>query len=174
MAQGSRRTRVGWSSAIRLLPTCGATDITSCDREPIHILGTIQPNGFPLAVTGDWIVSRASANAERHLAVDPDAILGCPVTAPPPKAVLHDIRGRLRLTVVSGVVEHLFGQRVVPGGPLFDIAVHKTGRETLNAFELAVSTRHANDRVLRSVLSRRDRQRPVQAPTTGPIAMSGS
>ena len=143
--------------------TYGSTDIISCDREPIHILGTIQPNGFLLAVTGDWIVSRASANAERYLAVDPDAILGCPVTALLPKGVLHDIRGRLQLMVVSGVVEHLFGQRIAPDGPLFDVAVHRTGREILIEFELAVSTRHANDGVLRSMLSRFDRQRSVQA-----------
>ena len=39
-----------------------SVDLTNCDREPIHIPGLIQPFGFLLAVTADWLVARASAN----------------------------------------------------------------------------------------------------------------
>lgn len=39
-----------------------AVDLTNCDREPIHILGAIQPIGFLIALTSDWMVSRVSAN----------------------------------------------------------------------------------------------------------------
>ena len=35
-------------------------DLTNCDREPIHLLGAIQPFGFLIAVsTADWTVTRA-------------------------------------------------------------------------------------------------------------------
>lgn len=37
-------------------------DLTNCDREPIHLLGAIQPNGFPLALRINWNVARASRN----------------------------------------------------------------------------------------------------------------
>ena len=37
-------------------------DLTNCDREPIHVLGNVQPFGFLVAAGMDWIVSRASAN----------------------------------------------------------------------------------------------------------------
>ncbi len=40
-----------------------------CDREPIHILGAIQPIGFLLALTADWLIARASADIERHLGI---------------------------------------------------------------------------------------------------------
>ncbi|MGO8506741.1 hypothetical protein AB9F35_36200, partial [Rhizobium leguminosarum] len=31
-------------------------DLTNCDREPIHQLGSVQPFGFLMAVSSDWIV----------------------------------------------------------------------------------------------------------------------
>ena len=39
-----------------------AVDLTTCDREPIHLLGAIQSFGFLLSVNADWIVVRASEN----------------------------------------------------------------------------------------------------------------
>jgi light-regulated signal transduction histidine kinase (bacteriophytochrome) len=45
------------------MTTSPALDLTSCDREPIHILGAVQAFGFLLTVSPDWIVTRASANA---------------------------------------------------------------------------------------------------------------
>jgi light-regulated signal transduction histidine kinase (bacteriophytochrome) len=42
-------------------------DLTSCDREPIHIPGRIQPFGFLLVTTTDFIVTAASSNAGEFL-----------------------------------------------------------------------------------------------------------
>ncbi|MBW8911486.1 MAG: hypothetical protein JF564_06295, partial [Sphingomonas sp.] len=42
-------------------------DLTICDREPIHLLGAIQSFGFLLAVSADWLVSRASENLADHI-----------------------------------------------------------------------------------------------------------
>ena len=39
-----------------------AVDLTNCDREPIHIIGQVQPFGMLMAVSADWIVAHASAN----------------------------------------------------------------------------------------------------------------
>ena len=51
-------------------------DLTNCDREPIHLLGAIQPFGFLIAVsTPDWFVQRASANVSDWLKVTaPDMV----------------------------------------------------------------------------------------------------
>ena len=40
-------------------------DLTNCDREPIHELGAIQPFGFLIALSTDWMVRRASANIDQ-------------------------------------------------------------------------------------------------------------
>src|SRR5262245_55028638 len=42
--------------------TITQVDLTNCDREPIHTPGAIQPFGFLIAVTTDWIVARVSEN----------------------------------------------------------------------------------------------------------------
>ncbi len=41
-----------------------AVDLTACDREPIHIVGSIQPHGFLLTVdAASLVIVQASANA---------------------------------------------------------------------------------------------------------------
>jgi light-regulated signal transduction histidine kinase (bacteriophytochrome) len=55
-------------------------DITTCDREPIHIPGAIQPHGFLLALDAtQWNVRFASENVGNYLRVQASAALGRPV-----------------------------------------------------------------------------------------------
>jgi light-regulated signal transduction histidine kinase (bacteriophytochrome) len=54
-------------------------DLTACDREPIHIPGSIQPNGMLLAVRlSDRTLAYASANIAEAFGLDPSAALGQP------------------------------------------------------------------------------------------------
>ena len=50
--------------------------LTNCDREPIHLLGSIQPIGFLLSVSTDWRVLRASANVEAFLGLPASKVVG--------------------------------------------------------------------------------------------------
>src|ERR1700760_255652 len=93
--------------------------LTDCDREPIHLLGSIQPTGFLLSVSTDWSVLRASANVEAFLGLPPDQVIGLSVNKVLAADLLHDIRGRLQTAAGTGIVERLFGQRLEPDGPLF-------------------------------------------------------
>ena len=63
------------------LPTGGAAtvDLTNCDREPIHVLGTIQDFGILIAVSADWLIARASANTGVHIGVEAEDMLGRPL-----------------------------------------------------------------------------------------------
>ncbi len=45
-------------------------NLSNCDREPIHILGSIQPFGFLLAISPDWMVRHHSENAAAFLGSD--------------------------------------------------------------------------------------------------------
>ena len=52
-------------------------DITNCDREPIHLLGTVQSHGVLLVCTGDaWRIVHASSNTEMLFGQDVDRVLG--------------------------------------------------------------------------------------------------
>lgn len=55
-------------------------DLTTCDREPIHLSGAIQPHGVLLALDADMTIQVASANAGPVLGMQTEALLGSPVT----------------------------------------------------------------------------------------------
>lgn len=57
-------------------PSDAGLDLSECDREPIHIPGSIQPHGALLALAEDATIARASANTAEWLGAAPDALLG--------------------------------------------------------------------------------------------------
>jgi len=42
--------------------SAAVTDLSNCDREPIHILGRVQSFGALVSVSSDWIINHASYN----------------------------------------------------------------------------------------------------------------
>ena len=73
----------------------GPVDLTNCDREPIHQLGSVQPFGFLLAVSSDWIVTRASANLAEFLGITHSEAAGRPVSSIIGPEALHALRNKL-------------------------------------------------------------------------------
>ncbi|MGY8639370.1 hybrid sensor histidine kinase/response regulator, partial [Bradyrhizobium sp. 14AA] len=86
----------------------GRVDLTNCDREPIHILGSIQPIGFLLALTADWIVARASANTADFIGRTPDEVIGQPLRDLFPARTVHELRNRTAMLRGPDAVERLF------------------------------------------------------------------
>ena len=82
----------------------GRVDLTNCDREPIHVPGTIQPFGLLIAVSTDWLISRVSHNIDRFTGRAPDALLGKPLQAvftADAEHALRNLASRLRGTDAS-------------------------------------------------------------------------
>ncbi|MGF7172950.1 HWE histidine kinase domain-containing protein [Azospirillum doebereinerae] len=98
--------------------------LTDCDREPIHQIGSIQPNGFLIGVSADWMVLHVSANVKDWLGVEADDVLGLPLNRFVEMEALHLIRGRLQIAQINGEVERAFSVALIPGGVPCDIAVH--------------------------------------------------
>jgi light-regulated signal transduction histidine kinase (bacteriophytochrome) len=48
----------------------GPVNLTNCDREPIHVPGSVQPFGFLLALVSDFTICMASKNAPDYLGGD--------------------------------------------------------------------------------------------------------
>ncbi|WP_345521422.1 SpoIIE family protein phosphatase [Nocardioides conyzicola] len=65
----------GMSAAVHT-PAYGEVDLTTCDREPIHIPGAIQPHGVLLALDDEQRAVMVSANVESMLGVAPTAAIG--------------------------------------------------------------------------------------------------
>ena len=56
-------------------PGFGQADLTNCEREQIHLAGSIQPHGALLVVRErDQVVVQASANAREFLRLDGDVL----------------------------------------------------------------------------------------------------
>ena len=104
-------------------------DLTNCDREPIHLLGAIQPVGFLLALSADWIISRASANVAEFLGRPPEKLIGCPLADVIDRKLLHALRNRVTYLVNSETVERIFGCHVPGREEPFDIALHFSGNQ---------------------------------------------
>jgi light-regulated signal transduction histidine kinase (bacteriophytochrome)/CheY-like chemotaxis protein len=101
-----------------------AIDLGNCEREPIHLLGAIQPIGFLLATSPEWRIRRVSANVAQFLGRQPEALLGEALPDIIAREALHEIGGRLHLLRGPDALERLFGIRLLEDGPPFDLAVH--------------------------------------------------
>jgi len=102
-----------------------AVDLTNCDREPIHLLGAIQPIGFLLALTSDWMISRVSANFAEFFDKEPAEVIGKAATTLLCPDAIHSIRNRLALLRSADASERIFRCPLFDkDSKMFDIAVH--------------------------------------------------
>ena len=131
-------------------------DLTNCDREPIHILGAIQPIGFLIALTADWMVARASANLAQYIGMTPGEVIGRPLADIFTARAVHDMRNRTALLRAPGSVERLFAVEMVPGRDRFDVAIHLSGGQVV--IEAEPSTGDVGDvtGMVRSMIARLD------------------
>lgn len=133
-----------------------SVDLTNCDREPIHILGAIQPIGFLLALTADWIVARASANTGQFIGREPADLFGLPLDKIfSPKAV-HDLRNRSAMLRGPDAVERLFDCPITGTDALFDIAIHVSGGQVVIEAEPASGEHGDATGMVRSMITRLD------------------
>lgn len=132
-------------------------DLTNCDREPIHRLGAIQPFGFLLVVSSDWLVARASANLEHFVGVSHEEITGRPVSQIIHSSTMHALRNRLSIMRGPDMVERLFGVALSEGGPLFDIALHMSDDQVvLEAEPSQEASQGGSSASIRSMVARLD------------------
>jgi light-regulated signal transduction histidine kinase (bacteriophytochrome) len=131
-----------------------SVDLSNCDREPIHVLGTVQPFGFLIALTPDWLVSRVSANSAQYIGLTPDDMLGKPIAALLDGEAIHALRNRITLLRGPDSVERLFSIPLIAGGPPFDVAVHFSGRLVVVEAEPASHDEMEASSTVRSMVAR--------------------
>lgn len=120
----------------------GQVDLTSCDREPIHIPGSIQPHGCLVTCTvNDFVILRHSANAPEMLQ-QPMLTVGADLVALFGADVVHDIRNGLTLSVTQRRPVFLLNQMLAPD-LAFDLAVHIVNGEVVLECEPAAPTSRA-------------------------------
>jgi light-regulated signal transduction histidine kinase (bacteriophytochrome) len=132
------------------------TDLTNCDREPIHVPGSIQPFGFLLALSSDWLIARASANAHRFIGQDAEALLGRPLADVIGMEAVHTIRNRVALLRGPDASERIFALSLAGADHAFDAAVHLAGSTIVVEFEPCQPEHGDGAGTIRSMMARLD------------------
>lgn len=106
-------------------PAFGEADLTNCDREQIHIPGSIQPHGAMLVYDpARQVVTHASLNAAEMLGADKDSIIGETLDTIVGAQAAHAVRNAAAKSVAPSAPGLVFGQAVAGSAKLFDVAVH--------------------------------------------------
>ncbi|UVO50260.1 GAF domain-containing protein [Sphingomonas sp. SUN019] len=134
----------------------GPVDLTNCDREPIHILGAIQPIGFLLALTADWMIARASANVATFVGKTPDELIGAPIGEVFAGSAIHDLRNRAAMLRGADAIERLFDCVLIAGGTPFDVAIHLSGGQVVIEAEPSSGEHGDATGMVRSMITRLD------------------
>ncbi len=117
------------------LEAFGEVDLTSCDREQIHIPGRIQPFGCLLALGPDWAVTHASENCSEILGLDAGDLIGRQLAGLFHSGAVHDLRGRMQTIATPDMTERMYGMSLRDDGGLFDVAMHMSGRTIILELE---------------------------------------
>src|SRR6202034_3808956 len=86
-------------------PDSTQPDLSICDREPITRLERIQSFGFLLAMSRNWVITRASANLASMLGIEALSALGASIDTLIDRESLHEIRNRMTGLSMTGGVE---------------------------------------------------------------------
>lgn len=103
-------------------------DLTNCDREPIHIPGSIQPHGALLVVhPRSHEIGYASANIKEWVGVDLDAVVSKPLEAVLGRKLTHDVRNALAVAATGQKTSVIVRASLGEHRPACDIMVHEFG-----------------------------------------------
>src|SRR5579864_1148168 len=94
-------------------------NLTNCDREPIHIPGSVQPFGFFLALLSDFSICMASANAADYLGIAYAELFQRPLHDVFSEGAVAAIRTRVDYLAGKDAVERMFGLQLQDGGKPF-------------------------------------------------------
>jgi light-regulated signal transduction histidine kinase (bacteriophytochrome)/ActR/RegA family two-component response regulator len=138
-------------------------DLTNCDREPIHLLGAIQPVGFLLALSSDWMIVRASANAADYLGGTLEDLIGHPLADIFTREAVHNLRNRLAMLRGSDAVERLFGCALTRSQEKFDVALHIANGQIVIEAETASEEHGDATGTVRAMIARLDQAETMEA-----------
>ena len=131
-------------------------NLANCDREPIHILGAIQPIGFLIALTSDWLIARVSANVSEFIGHEAEQLFGKPISSVFTSKAVHDLRNRSTILRGPNAVERLFDCQLIEDQPGFDVAIHLSGATIVIEAEPASGEHGDATGTVRTMISRLD------------------
>jgi two-component system, chemotaxis family, sensor kinase Cph1 len=113
-------------------------DETTCDREPIHILGHIQPQGFFIATDSSFTILQISANLPEFLEISAEEMIGKEIAS----FGFIGLEDKLRLSQMRPVKKANYFEVAVKKKDttiFFDAIVHFSGSKLIIEFEPCIA-----------------------------------
>jgi two-component system, chemotaxis family, sensor kinase Cph1 len=98
-------------------------NLTNCDREPIHIPGSIQPQGVLLLVDPTLTIRQLSENVHFFFGKEASALLGQPLHSLLGEQATQEVSRRL----ISLSQQHHFGVRLPDTASEWELTLHRNG-----------------------------------------------
>lgn len=131
-------------------------DLSNCDREPIHLLGAIQPVGFLITLTLDWNVARTSVNVGEFLGMANEDLIGRPLNEIFLPEAVHSLRNRLATLRGPNAIDKIFDVRLTQRPDLFDVAVHSSSGQIVIEAQPAAGRSADTTSLVRAMVARLD------------------
>lgn len=87
----------------------------------------IQPTGFHVRLSNDWLISAISSNIDEFLPLPAEQALGQKITVLLSDDMVHEVRNRMALLRSEDTVEHLLHVPLVSEGKKFDLSLFRDG-----------------------------------------------
>ncbi|WBO20933.1 HWE histidine kinase domain-containing protein [Sphingomonas abietis] len=123
----------------------------------------IQPFGFLIALSSDWLISRTSANTGEFIGKRPEELLGRPVVDILGGEAVHAIRNRVSLLRGHDATERVFGLKLAEIEQSFDVALHLSDGGIVIEAELSQPELGDGAGTIRSMMSRLDQATKMDA-----------
>jgi chemotaxis family two-component system sensor kinase Cph1 len=119
----------------------GEVDLTTCDREPIHIPGSIQPHGVLLVVDREQRrIEQCAGDTRFLLGLDPARLIGLALDAVLEAEAETTVAAQLRLPASVIAPTMRLGVRSRSGSMPLDLTMHAAGRTAMVELEPARRT----------------------------------
>jgi len=126
------------TSAASHTPAYADVDLSTCDREPIHIPGAVQPHGVLIAMDESLRVAVVSANVGPMLGVEPSTCAGEPLARLIGAIAAEEVAVRVREWAPGEPHILTFDQDEVSGslaGVEVDLTLHRAGERIVLEIE---------------------------------------
>ncbi len=109
--------------------------LDDCDREPIHQIGSVQDFGGLIALDEHWHITHFSDNCADLLGIDANPTIGSALAEILIPDALEQLKEAASRINSDKKVEQVFGLQLCSSTPLFDCAIHASGRGLVLEFE---------------------------------------
>jgi light-regulated signal transduction histidine kinase (bacteriophytochrome) len=115
----------------------GDLDLTTCDREPIHVPGSIQPHGYLIALREPgMVIERVSANVTELTGTDARGLIGQGLEAVIGRGQAEAVRAAMGAEWEGAKYLHTM---TMTGGKFYHVSAHRSGGRVVVEMESAGS-----------------------------------